>query len=208
MLLWYTKIQDVFPKKPCDDAESRFDITELLLSRQAKRNFLQFKTEICDTVVITEDNTLAIKREITDDTFKQVLEKFRDYDFKMFAAQYQVSYLRHSLRKPVGITIRVCVTRLQEINNYLRYFLGPDLNTPLTDGDIISILVAMVLSQRRRKTVSINFEPLNKTMLEVIEYMEQLEVLESTKKKKDTKKTDKEKLENKTDASKAKSSKS
>ena len=125
MLLWYTKIQDVFLKKPCDDAESRFDITELLLSGQAKRNFLQFKTEICDTEVITEDTTLATKRGITDDTFKEVLEKFRDYAFKKFAARYQVSYLRHSLRKPVGVTIRACAARLQEINNYLRHFPGP-----------------------------------------------------------------------------------
>ena len=208
MLLWYIKIQDVFLKKPCDDAESRFDITELLLSGQAKRNFLQFKTEICDTEVITEDTTRATKRGITDDTFKEVLEKFRDYAFKKFAARYQVSYLRHSLRKPVGVTIRACAARLQEINNYLKHFPGPDLNTPLADGDLISILVAMVPSQWRRKMISINFEPLNKTMLEVIEYMEQLEVLESTEKKKDTKKTDKEKSENKTDKSKNKSSKS
>ncbi len=57
--------------------------------------------------------------------------------------------------------------------------------------------------------ISINFEPLNQTMLEVIEYMEQLEVLESTEKKsKDSKKMDKEKSENITDKSKNKSSKS
>ena len=180
-------IQGVFLKKPCDDEESRFDIIELLLSGQAKRNFIQFKTEICDTEVITEDTTLATKRGITDDTFKEVLEKFRDYAFKKFAAQYQVSYLHSSLYKPVGVTIRVCVVRLQEINNYLRHFPGPDLNAPLADEDLISILVAMVPSQWCRKMIIINFEPLNKTMVEVIECMEQLEVLESTEKKKDSK---------------------
>ena len=108
-------------QKLCDDAESKFDITELLLSGQAKRNFLQFRA----------------------------------------------------------------------------------------DGDLISILVAMVPSQWRRKMISINFEPLNKTMLEVIEYMEQLEVLEPTEKEtKDSKKKDKEKSENKNDKSKDKFSKS
>ena len=40
------------------------------------------------------------------------------------------------------------------------------------------------------------FEPLNKTMLDVIEYMEQLEILESAEKKKDNEKTDKKKLTN------------
>ena len=29
MLLWYTKIQDVFVRNTCGDVESRFDITEL-----------------------------------------------------------------------------------------------------------------------------------------------------------------------------------
>ena len=62
-------------------------------------------------------------------------------------------------------------------------FPGTDLNTPLADGDLISIFVAMVPYQWRRKIISINFELLNKTILEVIEYMEQLEVLETTEKK-------------------------
>ena len=160
MFLWNTKIQDVFLKKPCDNAESRYDFTELLLSRQAKRDFFQFKTEICDSEVITEGTVIAIKFGTTEDTFKEVIEKFRNYAVTKFAAWYQVSYLRHSLCKPEGITIRACTTRLQEINNYLRYFLGTDLNTPLADGDLIVILVAIVLSQWHRKMISIKFEPL------------------------------------------------
>ena len=112
MLMWSTKIQDIFLKKPCDDAESRFDITELLLSGQAKRNFLQFKTEIYDTKVITEDTTLATKQGITENTFKDVLEKSKEYAFKTVAAWYQISYLHHSLRKPIGVTIRACTARL------------------------------------------------------------------------------------------------
>ena len=45
MLLCCTKIQDIYFKKPCDDAESKFDITKLLLEGQAKSKFLQFRTE-------------------------------------------------------------------------------------------------------------------------------------------------------------------
>ena len=143
-------------KKPCDDAESKFDITELLLSGQAKRNFLQFKTEICDQEVIAESTAIATKRGVTEDTFKEVLKKFRDYAFKKFATRYQVTYLRHSLCKPVGVTIRACAGRSQEINNYLKHFLGPVLNTPLADGDLISILVAMVPSQWHREMIIVS----------------------------------------------------
>ena len=52
MWLCYTKIQDVFLKKQCDSSEFKFDITDPLLSGQAKINFLQFKTENCANAVL------------------------------------------------------------------------------------------------------------------------------------------------------------
>ena len=84
----------------------------------------------------------------------------------------------------MGITTKA-YTRLQETNNKSKYFPGSDRNIiRLADGDLISILVYKLPSQCLRKMISINFEPLNKAMLEVIEYMELLETLESTEKKK------------------------
>ena len=52
--------------------------------------------------------------------------------------------------------------------------------------------------------ISINFQPFNKSMTEVIEYMEKLEVLEATNKQPGTKKNDKDKSEDKTGKSKHK----
>ena len=57
MLLWYIEIQDTFLTNPYDDTESKLNITGgLLLAGQAKRNFLQFKTEICEAEVSTNDS--------------------------------------------------------------------------------------------------------------------------------------------------------
>ena len=78
------------------------------------------------------------------------------------------------------MTDRACAGRLQEINNYLEYFPGPDSNVPLTEGDLINILNQMVPAQWQRSMISINFQPFSKSMTEVIEYMEKLEVLEAT----------------------------
>ena len=69
----------------------------------------------------------------------------------------------------------------------MRHFPGPDLNSPLADGEIISILVAMIPLAWRRKMVSINFEPLTKSLMDVIEYLGQLEVLEATERKQNPK---------------------
>ena len=65
----------------------------------------------------------------------------------------------------------------------------------------------MVPAQWRRNMISINFQPFNKSMTEVIEYMEKLEVLEATNKQSGTKKGDKEKSEDKTGKSKNKTMK-
>ena len=39
MPFWCSKIQNIFPKKPWDDVETYFNVTELLLTGQAKRSF-------------------------------------------------------------------------------------------------------------------------------------------------------------------------
>ena len=57
----------------------------------------------------------------------------------------------------------------------------------MADGEIISILVAMIPSAWRRKMVSINFETLTKSLMDAIEYLEPLEVLEATEKKQNPK---------------------
>ena len=135
---------------------------------------------------------VEITCRVTDETFLASLNRVRDYYFKKYAARYQVAYLRQNLRKPKEVSVRTCATRLQEINNYLLNFPGPDLNTPLAEGEIISILVAMIPSAWHRKMVSINFEPLTKKFIEVIEYLEQLEVLDATEKKQAQKKSEAE----------------
>ena len=193
MLLWYSKMQEIFSKKPCDDPETKFNVTELLLSGQAKRNFLQFKKEECFDKEVLDPNTgLKAPQGVIEETFLASLNRLRDYYFKKYAARYQVAYLRQNLRKPKEVSVRTCATRLQEINNYLSNFPGPDLNTPLAEGEIISILVAMIPSAWHRKMVSINFEPLTKKFIEVIEYLEQLEVLDATEKKQAQKKSEAE----------------
>ena len=83
---------------------------------------------------------------------------------------------------------------------YLKY-------VSLPEGDLINILNQMVPAQWRRSMISINFQPFNKSMTEVIEYMEKLEVLEATNKQSGTKENDKDKSEDKTGKSKNKTKK-
>ena len=209
ILRWYIALQEIFEKKPCEDAESKFGVVELLLGGQGRKDFMRIKKTVTEGLVASDSTTsVATPRGITEESFKMTLENFKNQAFKDFAARHQVNYLRQNLRKPVGVTARACAGRLQEISNYLEYFPGPDSNVPLTEGDIINILTQMVPATWRRSMISINFQPFNKTMTKVIEYMEKLEVLEATNKQSTTKKQGKEKSEDKTDKSRNKTKKS
>ena len=113
------------------------------------------------------ETELEIDRGVTNETFQEILEKFREFSFKKGAAWYQVQSLRQSLRKPKEVSVQACAPRLQEINGYLRHFPGSDLKSPSADGEIISILVAMMASAWCRKMVNINFGPLIKSLMDV-----------------------------------------
>ena len=148
---------------------------ELLLWGQGKKDFMRFKKTLTKGL-IASDSTANVTnpRWIIENSFKLMLEKLKNQAFKNFAAWHQVNYLQQNLRKLLGATAMACVGRLQEISNYLEYFLGPNSNVPLTEGNSINILKQMVPAQWRSSMISINFQPFNKSMIKVIEYMEKL----------------------------------
>ena len=141
MLLWYTKLQEIIKKKPCESPEAMFTLTELLLVGQGQSTFKECQREVCENPVSSTDPKI---RGITDESYTMAIGKFKAKAFKKFAAKRQVSYLHNNIRKPLVVSIRTCSTHLTEMNNYLRLFPGPDSNIPLGEGDLIDILVRMV----------------------------------------------------------------
>ena len=194
VLLWYGKVQEVIKQKPCEDAQAKFTMTELLLEGQGLRTFLQLKTAVTEKILVGD---AQVPMGVTEESYAMTVSKFKATAFKKYAARYQVSYLRKSLRKPSNVTIRACSTRLEEINGMLKHFPGPE-NKALSEGDLIEILVNMAPAQWRKSMVQINFEPMQKTLTEVVEYLERLEVLDATEKKKEPQKKGNDKSENKT----------
>ena len=192
VLLWYTQLQEIIKKKPCESPEAKFTLTELLLVGQGQSTFKECRREVCENPVSSTDPTV---RGVTEETYSMTMEKFKAKAFKKFAARRQVAYLRNNLRKPLTVNVRTCSTRLTELNNYLGLFPGPDSNTPLGEGDLIDTLVRMVPTAWRESMMTANFEPMHHTLLEVVEYFEQLEVIESVKKAREPQKSKKDKSE-------------
>ena len=187
-------------EKHYKDIEAKFDMVELLFGGQGKKEFMRLKKTVTNCFEAS-DNTasIATPRGLTEDSSTMILDKFKNQAFKDFVAMHEVNFLWQNLHKTARVTTGGCIGRLQEISNYLEYILVPDLNVPLTKGDLINILNQMVPVQWRRSMISINFQPFNKTMTQVIEYMEKLDILEATTKQSSIKKSDKEGSENNTE---------
>ena len=170
VLLWCGKVQEVTKQKPCEDAQAKFTMTELLLDGQGLRTFLQLKATVTEKVLVGDT---LVPMGVTEVSYTMTISKFKASAFKKYAARYQVSYLSKRLRKPSNVTIRACSTRLKGINGLLKPFPGPE-NKPLSEGDLIESLVNMATAQWCKSMVKINFEHMQKTLTEVVEYLEHL----------------------------------
>ncbi len=53
-LHWYITLQEIFEKKPCEDAEAKFGMVELLLGGQGKKDFMTFKKTVTEGLVVSD----------------------------------------------------------------------------------------------------------------------------------------------------------
>ena len=180
-------------------------MVEILLGSWGKKDFMRFKKTVTEGLVDSFSTTsIPTSRGITEDSFKLTLDKFKNQASKDLVARHQVNYLRQNLCKPMWVSAWTFTGKLQEISNYLEYYLAPVSNVFLAEGDLINILNQMVPAQWHRSMINNNFHSFTKSMTEVIEYMEKLEILEATNRQQSTKKHDKVESEDKTGKSKSK----
>ena len=78
--------------------------------------------------------------------------------------------------------MQVCLLRLKKINVLIQYFPGPG-NKHLSQDNFIEIMVNMNPSHWYKSLDTINVEHMQKTLTQVVEYLECLEVLDATYKK-------------------------
>ena len=77
---------------------------------------------------------------------------------------YKRAYTSH-------ILIQTYSTRLDEINEFIQYFSGLK-DKLISEDDLIEILVNIATSYYHKVMVTINFEPIQKTLTQVVEYLE------------------------------------
>ena len=152
---------------------------ELVLEDQGLHTFLQLKTSIVTKKILGGDN--QVPKGVTAESYGMANSKFKATVFEKHATMKKLSHIWKGLQKLSSVTIQSCSTRIEEINELLKHFLRTEI-IPLSEGDLIEIIVNMVPVQWCKSMIQINFEHIPKTLTVVVEYLEYLDVLDAQKK--------------------------
>ena len=179
LLRWKKNLQDTIIGKPCNNPQSKFTITKLLLGGDPEATWLEFERQKCETAAVGEH---ALGQ--TEDTYRATMVRFMEHYFPRTGnnARKQKRYMHNCLIKPRSVSIHQCALRLKQINGYLPLFPFPE-NEPLSEGDLIQILVSMCPKSWQVKMTEHDFDPANHTFQEVLDQLIKWEVVEKLPKK-------------------------
>jgi len=117
-------------------------------------------------------------------TFALCLDAVTKSVFPKRAVLLQKRYMRRFVRKPVGMTTRDYVARISEMNSYLPLFPSVTANgevpTKLPDDEILDLLEFGVPNSWQRTMILQDFDPLQKSIAEFVQFCERLEEVEET----------------------------
>ena len=131
----------------------------------------------------TFNNAAETKASETVDTFKECIEAVNESIFPRRAVLLQRRYMRRFIRKPNTMTTREYVARLTEINGYLPLFPpvkeGEAHPTALPQDEIVDLLEYGVPNSWQRSMILQDFNPLQHTVTEFVQFCERLEQVEA-----------------------------
>lgn len=157
----------VFAGQNVTDGPGMFTIGRRLMDGDALSHFENFVT--AEALTQTVNN------------FNRAMEAVAKHVFPAQAAKLQKRYMRRFVRKPLGMTSRMFVARVQEINNYLPYFPSQAPGEPiqkLDDDEIIDLMEFGVPRSWQKKMEEHNFDSTNTTIGEFLSFCERMERIE------------------------------
>ena len=119
----------------------------------------------------------------TTNTFSACLDAVSASVFPRRALLLQKRYMRRFVRKPPTMTTRDYVARISEMNSYLPLFPPVTAGTTpekLPDDEIVDLLEFGVPNSWQKAMILQDFDPLQKTVREFIQFCERLEQVEHT----------------------------
>ena len=160
-------LNKVFAGQNVTDGPGMFTIGRRLMDGDALSHFENFVT--AEALTQTVNN------------FTRAMEAVGKHVFPAQAAKLQKRYLRRFVRKPIGMSSRMFVARVQELNNYLPFFPSQVPGEPISrldDDEIIDLMEFGVPRSWQKKMEEHNFDSTNTTIGEFLAFCERMERIE------------------------------
>ena len=132
------------------------------------------------------DEAARVRGDETNENFKLVMQDVTSHIFPRRALQVQCRYMRRFLQKPKEMKISKFMARLSELNAYLAYFPPFGANYEgdadfqrLDTQELLEIAEFAVPNSWLRMFVENDFEPMDSTIVQFVNFCERLEQLES-----------------------------
>lgn len=157
----------VFAGQNVTDGPGMFTIGRRLMDGDALSEFENFVT--------------AEQLTQTVNNFNRAMEAVAKHVFPAQAAKLQKRYLRRFVRKPLTMSVRKFVARIQEINNYLPSFPPQVPGEPiqkLDDDEVIDLMEFGVPRAWQKKMEEHDFDSTNTTIGEFLAFCERMERIE------------------------------
>jgi len=183
---WEDQRLNVIRRKPCSTALSKFDMTEILLSGEAKSRWKEVVREVMETESASIQGAAGATEPApgrTDETFASCLARFKATFFAKNAIRTQKNYLRNHVKKPGHMLSRICENRLRELNGLLAKFPGGDHHTPMPEDELSDIYIRMA-PRKFQETLRSTKSPDDMSLLEIAEYFEILETMQTVDERK------------------------
>jgi len=168
-LEWKKDLEAVFEGQSIRTAPAKFAMAKRLLEGDPLINF---------------ENSIALHGDETEENYQAVMRDLMLYIFPKKALRIQKRYMRRQMRKPREMRVRDFVARVQEMNNYLKYFPPFEDVQILPEDEILDILESAVPNTWQKEFVRSGFDPIEHDVREFIERSERVELTESLETKK------------------------
>ena len=171
LLMFMTQVDKVIAGMNISDGPNKFALVRRLLQGDALAAF---------------DNAATMHGAETNDNFNLCGRDLVRHIFPTKALAKQKRWMRRFLRKPAEMSIRDFMSRMTEINGYLKKFPPFGADQSLPQEEILDIAEFGTPNSWQKQMVVQGFDPVNNTVSAFVEFCERLEQTESFKEKEES----------------------
>ena len=136
-----------------------------------------------DALRVYENFIHGLPQDTPETAYEDSIKALAVHVFPIRALRLQKQYMRRFLRKPMAMTTREFVTRVQQINDYLEYFPPFADEQKLPEDELLDILEFSIPNSWQAEFIRLGYDPLTGDLKSFIDHCERMETFEAVEQK-------------------------